>query len=81
MKTHHLILGLAPALALAACGGNETTTTNATTVDNISAMDVPADANMADNMAMADAALPAAIGVLGLAAATRAGEFVQQPLR
>lgn len=57
MKTHHLILGLAPALALAACGGNETTTTNATTVDNISAMDVPADANMADNMAMADAAL------------------------
>jgi lysophospholipase L1-like esterase len=31
--------------------------------------------------AMADAALPAAIGVLGLAAATRAGEFVQQPLR
>jgi lysophospholipase L1-like esterase len=33
--------------------------------------------------AMADAALPAAIGVLGLAAATRAGteELVQQPLR
>ena len=57
MKTHHLILGLAPALALAACGGNETTTTNATTIDNISAMDMPADANMADNMAMADAAL------------------------
>lgn len=56
MKTHHLILGLAPALALAACGGNETTTTTNTT-DNISAMDVPADANMADNMAMADAAL------------------------
>jgi putative membrane protein len=56
MKTHHLILGLAPALALAACGGNETTTTN-TITDNISAMDVPADANMADNMAMADAAL------------------------
>jgi putative membrane protein len=57
MKTHHLILGLVPALALAACGGNESTTTNITTADNISAMDVPADANMADNMAMADAAL------------------------
>ena len=56
MKTHHLILGLVPALALAACGGNETATTN-TITDNISAMDVPADANMADNMAMADAAL------------------------
>ena len=56
MKTHHLILGLAPVLALAACGGNETATTN-TITDNISAMDVPADANMADNMAMADAAL------------------------
>lgn len=56
MKTHHLILGLAPALALAACGGNETATTN-TITDNISALDVPADANMADNMAMADAAL------------------------
>ena len=56
MKMHHLILGLAPALALAACGGNETATTN-TITDNISAMDVPADANMADNMAMADAAL------------------------
>nr|WP_294812281.1 DUF4142 domain-containing protein [uncultured Sphingomonas sp.] len=54
MKTHHLILGFAPALALAACGGNQTTTTNATTTaDNISALDVPA----ADNMAMADAAL------------------------
>ncbi|WBY07703.1 DUF4142 domain-containing protein [Sphingomonas sp. 7/4-4] len=54
MKTHHLILGLAPALALAACGGNQTTTTNATTTaDNVSALDVPA----ADNMAMADAAL------------------------
>lgn len=56
MKTHHLILGLVPALALAACGGNETTTTN-TTTDNISALDVPADANMADNTAIADAAL------------------------
>jgi hypothetical protein len=35
------------------------------------------------NAAMADAAMPAAIGVLGLAAATRAGteELVQQPLR
>jgi hypothetical protein len=31
--------------------------------------------------AMADAALPAAIGVLGLAAATRADELVQRPLR
>jgi len=57
MKTHHLILGLVPALALAACGGNETTTTNTTTTDNISALDVPADANMADNTAIADAAL------------------------
>jgi putative membrane protein len=56
MKTHHLILGLAPALALAACGGNDTsTTTNATTTtaDNVSALDVPAP----DNMAMTDAAL------------------------
>jgi putative membrane protein len=57
MKTHHLILGLVPALALAACGGNETTTANTTTTDNISAMDVPADANIADNVAMGDAAL------------------------
>jgi putative membrane protein len=55
MKTHHLILGLVPALALVACGGNETTTANTTTTtaDNVSALDVPAP----DNMAMTDAAL------------------------
>jgi len=57
MKKHHLILGFAPALALAACGGNETTTTNATTTDNVSALDLPADTNLADNAAIADAAL------------------------
>jgi putative membrane protein len=50
MKKHHLILGLAPALALAACGGNETATNTATT-DNMSGMDMPADANVADNTA------------------------------
>lgn len=53
MKKHHLILGLAPALALAACGGNETTTNATTTADNVSALDVPAP----DNMAMGDAVL------------------------
>jgi len=58
MKTKHLILGLAPALALAACGGNQTTTTTTnTTVDNLSGTEMPADTNMTDNAAMADAAL------------------------
>lgn len=51
MKKHHLILGLAPALALAACGGNETAT-NTVTTDNMTGMDMPVDTNMADtNMA------------------------------
>jgi putative membrane protein len=59
MKTHYLILGLAPALALAACGGNETTnTTTTTTVDNTTEM--PADGNMADNaLVTGEAASPA----------------------
>ncbi|ATY34060.1 DUF4142 domain-containing protein [Sphingomonas psychrotolerans] len=48
MKKHHLILGLAPALALAACGGNETAT-NTTTADNMAGMDMPGDANWTDN--------------------------------
>lgn len=60
MKTHHLILGLAPALALAACGGNETAT-NTATVDNMTGMAMPGDAgltdNVAENAAIADAAL------------------------
>ncbi len=58
MKKHHLILGLAPALALAACGGGQDTanTTTATTVDN--GTEAPADANtaMGDNVVAADAA-------------------------
>jgi len=58
MKKHHLILGLAPALALAACGGGHdtTNTTTATTVDN--GTEAPADANTAagDNVVAADAA-------------------------
>lgn len=57
MKTQYLILGLAPALALAACGGNETantTTTTDTVVDN--GAELPADANVADNVVAADAA-------------------------
>ncbi|MDT8758713.1 DUF4142 domain-containing protein [Sphingomonas psychrotolerans] len=57
MKKLHLVLGLAPALALAACGGNETantTTTTDTTVDN--STELPADANAADNVVAADAA-------------------------
>jgi putative membrane protein len=54
MKKHHLILGLAPALALAACGGNDTTT-NTVTTDNMTGMDMPADTNMADNVVAADA--------------------------
>lgn len=53
MKTY-MILGLAPALALAACGGNETTTTNTGMADNMSGMDM-SGVNVADNAAMADA--------------------------
>lgn len=62
MKTHYLILGLAPALALAACGGNETAT-NTATVDNFAGTDMAAGDNLADiaadNAALADAASPA----------------------
>jgi putative membrane protein len=62
MKTHYLILGLAPALALAACGGNETTTTNTATMDNMGT-EMPADPAMtdngADNAMAAEAASPA----------------------
>ena len=54
MKKHHLILGLAPALALAACGGNDTAT-NTVTTDNMTGMDMPVDTNMADNVVAADA--------------------------
>lgn len=54
MKKHHLILGLAPALALAACGGNDTTT-NTVVTDNMTGMDMPADTNAADNVVAADA--------------------------
>lgn len=54
MKKHHLILGLAPALALAACGGNETAT-NTVTTDNVTGLDTPADVNAADNVVAADA--------------------------
>jgi putative membrane protein len=54
MKKHHLILGLAPALALAACGGNDTTT-NTVVTDNMTGMDMPADTNTADNVVAADA--------------------------
>ncbi len=50
MKKLNLVLGLAPALALAACGGNETANTT-TTGDNMAGMDMPADANYADNAA------------------------------
>lgn len=49
MKTHHLILGLAPVLALAACGGNETA--NTATADNVAGMEMPGDLNLADNAA------------------------------
>jgi len=55
---YHLLLGLAPALALAACGGNDTATTNAAMADNMSGMDMPADANAAGD-AMATAVSPA----------------------
>ena len=54
MKKYHLILGLAPALALAACGGNDAAT-NTVITDNMTGMDMPADANVADNVAAADA--------------------------
>jgi len=56
MKTHYLTLGLAPALALAACGGNETATTNTAMTDNMAGMDMSGDTNMADNAA--DVVLP-----------------------
>jgi putative membrane protein len=57
MKKHHLILGLAPALALAACGGNETTNTSTTTTTVDNTTELPADANVAtDNVVAADAA-------------------------
>ena len=58
MKTHHLILGLAPALALAACGGNETA--NTAMSDNMTGIDMSGDANLADN-AMDNAAAPEAV--------------------
>ncbi|NIJ19501.1 putative membrane protein [Sphingomonas naasensis] len=51
MKTHYLILGLAPALALAACGGNDSATNTATT-DNMAGMDMSGDGNAADNAAL-----------------------------
>ena len=61
MKTQYLILGLAPALALAACGGNETAT-NTATADNMSGMDMSADDNLtdsaADNALLTEAASP-----------------------
>jgi len=57
MKTHYLILGLAPALALAACGGNETAT-NTATVDNMTGMDMSDDLNATDNASLAEAASP-----------------------
>lgn len=57
MKTHYLILGLAPALALAACGGNDTKTTNTAMADNMTGMDMSADTNAAENAQMADAML------------------------
>lgn len=59
MKTQYLILGIAPALALAACGGNETATTNAAMSDNMAGMEMPAEGNMMDNAAMATAISPA----------------------
>jgi putative membrane protein len=54
---NYLILGLAPALTLAACGGNETptATTNTGMTDNMAGMDMSGDANMADNAATSDA--------------------------
>jgi putative membrane protein len=59
MKTQYLILGLAPALALAACGGNETATTNTAMADNVAGMDMSDDTNAADNSAIApDVLLP-----------------------
>ncbi|MHA6719038.1 DUF4142 domain-containing protein [Sphingomonas sp. RS6] len=56
MKTHRLILGLAPALVLAACGGND-----ATTVDTMNNTDMvtnlPAGEAMNDNAMGNDAAM------------------------
>ncbi|AQR75385.1 DUF4142 domain-containing protein [Sphingomonas sp. LM7] len=49
MKKLHLILGFTSALALSACGGNETTTTTTNTVTTDNGVVVPADANLADN--------------------------------
>lgn len=49
MKTQYMILGLAPALVLAACGGNETATTNTVMTGNMTGMDMSGDASMADN--------------------------------
>jgi putative membrane protein len=47
MKKQYLILGLAPVLALAACGGNNTT--NTATADNMTDTGMSSDANMTDN--------------------------------
>lgn len=57
MKTHHLILGLAPALVLAACGGNEAA--NTAMADNMAGMEMPGDANLTDNAAAPEAVAPA----------------------
>jgi putative membrane protein len=56
MKKLSLILGFTSALALAACGSNETTTANTTMADNTTGMAMPADANMADNTLMTEEA-------------------------
>jgi putative membrane protein len=47
MKKQYLILGLAPVLALAACGGNNTT--NTATADNMTDTEMSGDANVTDN--------------------------------
>jgi putative membrane protein len=60
MKTQFLLLGLAPALALGACGGADNATTTNTTVENMGAMDATMDANATDNAMMTgEAASPA----------------------